>query len=289
MLTIRIAAVAHCVMMLCPAAAAELKTPEPVPGAVQYTIRSEKLGESRKVLVYLPDTYSGETAHSTRYPALYLLDGHAYFDATVGIVHHLGSPNAAVQRIPDHIVVAIVNTKRPRDMTPTKMAEGPYSVGSGGAAAFRDFLRTELLPAVDATFRTSTQRVLVGHSLAGLFVIDTFTEQPDMFDAYIAVDPSAWWDDNLPARKLATAHIDSTRPLFIAQARADDPNDSHTVGIARLLSELGKTKKRVRTCYHYFADETHFSVPLQGIYRGLLFVYADDKSQECPSSGMPGG
>ena len=139
------------------ASSAELTSPEPIPGATRYTIRSEKLDESRTVLVGLPDTYDSDTARGARYPVLYLLDGRAYFDLTAGIVHHLGSPEAAVQAIPDHIIVAVRNTERSRDMTPTSVAQGLYSKGSGGAANFRRFPGSELIPASSHLSRTAVR------------------------------------------------------------------------------------------------------------------------------------
>jgi enterochelin esterase-like enzyme len=91
---------------------AELEDAKQGASATQFTIRSEILKEGRVVLVYLPDTYASEPARQKRYPVLYLLDGRAYFEVTTGIAHHLGSWNAAVQWIPDLIVVAIQNTNK---------------------------------------------------------------------------------------------------------------------------------------------------------------------------------
>jgi len=274
---------------------AELVDAKQIASATQFTIRSELLNEERVIFVYVPDTYGWEAARQKRYPALYLLDGRAYFDVTIGITHHLGSWNAGVQRIPDLIIVAIQNTKRPRDMTPSHMAEGPYSSGSGGAAPFRSFIESELMPAVDKRFRTSGERILVGHSLAGLFVLDTFLEKPDLFDAYIASDPSLWWDDNLLARKLSARR--GTPPgksgrLFIAGANTPDStpgeHDAHKAGIAAFRAALETAKPPVPHAYHYFEDENHFSVPLQAIYRGLLFAYAGYKtSAPDPVSAVP--
>ncbi len=268
-----------------PALPAELAPAKQRTSTTQFTIRSEILNEERVVFVYVPDTYGLEAAQQKRYPVLYLLDGLAYFEVTTGIAHHLGSWNAAVQRIPDLIVVAIQNTKRPRDMTPSHMAEGPYSSGSGGAAAFRSFIESELMPAVDKQFRASGERILVGHSLAGLFVLDTFLERPNLFDAYIASDPSLWWDDELLTRKLLVRRGTPLRTpgrLFIARANTPDStpgeHDAHKAGITAFRAALETAKPPVEHSYRYFEDETHLSVPLQAIYRGLLFAYEGYKA-----------
>jgi predicted alpha/beta superfamily hydrolase len=255
--------------------------------AQHFRMHSRILNEDRDLLIYLPETYEAGQDPKRRFPVIYLLDGLAYFDATVGIVHHLSAANAAVQRIPESIIVAIKNTKRRRDMTPSHMTAGPYSEGSGGAASFRAFLEQELLPQVDTRFRTDKSAILIGHSLAGLFVLDTFVEQPRLFHAYIATDPSLWWDDNLLARKLAKLKppkAESRAKVFIAEANSaidekDEMNAAHRAGIAAFRKTLGSSQVLALDSYKYFEDETHLSVPLVAIYSGLLAVYSDYKRQ----------
>lgn len=272
---------------------ADLSNAEQVSSVTRFSVRSEVLNEDRVVLVYVPDTYEWGAMAKNRYPVLYLLDGRAYFELTIGITHHLGSYNAAVQRIPDLIVVAIQNTKRSRDMTPTRVAAGPYSSGSGGAKSFRAFLQSELIPAIDQKFRTSGARILVGHSLAGLFVLDTYLEEPKLFDAYIASDPSVWWDNNLLARKLAARRkppSGTTPRVFICQANTPDSvsgeHDAHKAGIAAFRSSMENEMPSASWRYRYFEDETHLSVPLQAIHRGLLFVYDGYNSPPPPTSAV---
>ena len=95
------------------------------------------------------------------------------------------------------VLVGVENTERRRDMTgPTENVEDKkIAVRVGGAAAFRKFLRSELMPAVNSRYRTTRERAIVGESLAGLFVVETFVLEPDLFDTYIAFDPSVWWND----------------------------------------------------------------------------------------------
>jgi uncharacterized protein len=268
----------------------ELKPGEEVVLAQQFSIHSEALSEDRDVLIYLPQSYGMAGNGERRYPVLYLLDGPAYFNATVGNVYHLGEPGAAVGRIPELIVVAIRNIRssnkatRNRDMTPSHMTSGLYSENSGGAASFRAFLESELIPQVDSHFRTQKQRLLVGHSLAGLFTLDTLVEKPQLFDAYIAIDPSASWDGNLLARKLkslAPRLSGSAVRVFIAEANSPymtaAEQETQKDGIRSFRSALKESGRPVHEEYRYFADETHLSVPLIGIYAGLLSVYSDYK------------
>lgn len=261
---------------------AELEFSETIVVATRFIIHSDILREDRSVLVYVPQTYPTEAAREQKYPVLYLLDGAAYFNATIGIIHHLGAPGAAVQRIPEHIVVAVSNTKRSRDMTPSHVTDGLYSDGSGGAAQFRKFLKDELVPTIDARYRSSGKRILVGHSLAGLFALDTFIEQRSLFDAYVATDPSLWWDNNLLVRKLASerrSESSSATRLFLAEANtpsyAPSDQERHKAAIAEFRVALEQSASRARSAYQYFENESHLSVPLVGIYRGLLSVYEE--------------
>jgi predicted alpha/beta superfamily hydrolase len=94
------------------------------------------------------------------------------------------------------IVVGIENTERRRDMTgPTEVAEDrKIAPRVGGSAAFRRFLRDELVPQVRQRYRVTDETAIIGESLAGLFIVETFFEDPDLFDTYIALSPSLWWN-----------------------------------------------------------------------------------------------
>lgn len=95
------------------------------------------------------------------------------------------------------VVVAILNTDRTRDLTPTHVLDGIYSryETSGGAENFTAFIGKELMPYIETHYPVAPYRTLIGHSFGGLFVINTLIHHTDMFSAYIAIDPSLWWDD----------------------------------------------------------------------------------------------
>ncbi len=156
-------------------------------------IRSSVLNEERELLISKP---AGYEAGSDRYPVLYLLDGEAHFRYASGIVQFL----AANDRIPKMLVVAIASVsiaRRTRDLTTPSSAEidKRFALGNGGADAFLSFIEGELIPFVDRTYRTRPYRVLVGHSLGGLFAIHSLTTKPKLFNAYIAIDPSLQWNN----------------------------------------------------------------------------------------------
>ena len=155
-------------------------------------IRSSVLKEERTLLISKPAGYEDG---ADRYPVLYVLDGETLFRSSSAIAEFL----AASERIPEMLVVAIASgsfQQRTRDLTPPSSAEidNRFSPGNGGADAFLSFVADELIPLVDKTYRTRPYRVLAGHSFGGLFAIHALTAKPNLFNAYIAIDPTLSWN-----------------------------------------------------------------------------------------------
>lgn len=172
-----------------------------VPPAKAFTMRSRVLGETRRMNVYVPPDY--EQA-SLRHPVLYMPDGGLEED----FPHISAAIDAAIRdgAIRPFVVVGIENTERRRDLTgPTDVeADRKIAPRVGGSAAFRAFLRDELMPEIQRRLRTSGETAIVGESLAGLFVVETFLLEPGLFDAFIAMSPSLFWNDRELLRRAAS-------------------------------------------------------------------------------------
>jgi predicted alpha/beta superfamily hydrolase len=167
-----------------------------VDGAELLTIRSTVLGEERVFAVVTPTTYSRS---QERYPVLYLTDG----DAHLGHAQATAEFLARNDLMPEVILVGIPNTSRSRDLTPTPgtAEERAAFPGSGGGERFLDFIEHELVPAVDARYRTVPSRLYAGHSLGGLLGIHALLTRPGLFQAVVAASPSLAWDDALLLRE----------------------------------------------------------------------------------------
>ncbi len=159
----------------------------------RQTFHSTILGKDRTLLVHTPESY--ERGKDT-YPVLYLLDGDSNFLHTTGITTFQSNNLKG----PEMIVVGVANTgnSRDRDLTPTALPNRPRS---GGAARFLSFLKDEVRPLIEGRYRTAPYRILVGHSLGGLFAVHTLTSAPDSFNAYVAISPSLWWDEQRTLRQ----------------------------------------------------------------------------------------
>jgi len=202
----------------------------PMPAHASFTIDSVRLGEVRHINVYTPPGY--DVAKDARYPVLYMPDGGMQED----FPHVATDVDTAIRagQMRPMIVVGIENTERRRDMTgPTGVdSDRKIAVHVGGSAAFRAFIADELMPQVRERYRTSGKTAIVGESLAGLFVVETFFLQPKLFDTYIALSPSLWWN-NMALAHSAAARLKAwpglTRTLYFATAGDDDIGDAGEV------------------------------------------------------------
>jgi len=187
-----------------------------------FTIQSAVLAETRRINVYVPPLY-GE-APDARRPVLYMPDGGMAEDLlhVAGLVQ-VSVGNGTMRPV---VLVGIENTERRRDLSgPTENAEDrKIAPRVGGSAAFRSFIRKELMPVITSRYRTTPETAIVGESLAGLFVVETLLLEPDLFTTYIAFDPSLWWNDGALVKGAAArlkAGAASTRTLYFACSSED--------------------------------------------------------------------
>lgn len=232
-----------------------------VPAHDSLTLQSRSLGEARPINVWTPPAY--RTSSEGRFPVLYMPDGGVQEDFP-HVVHTVDSliTSGAIRPV---IVVGIPNTARRRDLTgPTRVAaDSAIAPQVGGSAAFRRFIRDELMPAIDARYRTTEERAIIGESLAGLFIVETFLTESKLFTHYVALDPSLQWNDgalvNTAADQLA-ALAATPRTLYFATS-----SEGETTAGARLAALLNAaTPPGLRWRYAPRADLRHST-----IFRGL--------------------
>ena len=158
---------------------------------------SKKLNETRHFFVHLPSNYYNTWFQPAKYPVIYVLDGGDHFTYLSGIVDYLSMSG----KIPPMIIVGIRNTNRTRDLTPTNSTklwngvEKDWFKSSGGNDAFLSYIKDELIPLIDSKYRTNGYKVFIGHSFGGITTINALIKMPNVFNSYISVDPSMWWDD----------------------------------------------------------------------------------------------
>ncbi|MBF4465434.1 alpha/beta hydrolase-fold protein [Flavobacterium sp. LC2016-12] len=259
------------------------------------SISSKVLNEERKIWVHLPRSAQNTGFAKQKYPVVYLLDGDAHFSSVVGMIEELSEINGNTI-CPEMIVVGITNTNRNRDLTPTHSSVDPpfvtkgLSEQSGGGEKFAEFIEKELIPYIDSKYPTAPYRTLIGHSFGGLTVMNILTNHTHLFNSYIAIDPSMWWDHQKflaeTEKKLSSKKL-SNISLFMAAANTMDDNmnivkvrrdttafTKHIRSILDLNDFLNKNKKSgLNYEYEYYNNDNHGSVPLIATYDGLRFIF----------------
>lgn len=252
-------------------AAAQPTTGTSIESGRSYQIVSSRLGETRTYDVSLPSDYS---TSKERYPLMVVLDGESLREPAAAIARFY----AASSMIPRTIVVGVRNAHRSRDMTPAASAgyTPPPEVGaSGGADAFLGFLADELIPQLEQRYRTAPMRVLIGHSLSGLFVMHAIAKRPALFTGYIVMEPSIWWNDGKEyrdARAALRSPAAGHARVMLVNTPSSGLDTTHWGGTIPMVRHLETTA------------ETHTSMPPAGLLLALRTMFEDFR----PSAWRPG-
>lgn len=258
---------------------------EPIVAGHSFTMHSSILKEEREIAIQLPKNYNNSDFESGNYPVLYVLDGDFNFQY-VAAIERFGT-KFLYRPFPEMIVVGIKNTDRTRDFTPSNtVVEGKNGekrfVTSGGADNFIKFLEEELQPHINSKYRTNGYNVLLGHSFGGLFSIYALLERPGLFQSYIVIDPSLWWDN----KRVYTRAVNEWKTkdfrgksLFVALAHEspDDAKDrlQHGSTIREfcqlvLDSDYGSN---LRSDWKYYPEHDHGLVPVPATMDALRFLF----------------
>ena len=248
------------------------------------TIDSKILGEKRPIAIILPENYS-KTKDS--FDVFYATDGEWTTKIAASFAEFL-----SIQFIPQNIIVTIPNSKtgeqghRERDFLPTRV---PYFNESGGADKFLSFFSDELIPYINAKYRTSRTNNMYGSSFGGVFSMYTFLKKPELFKSYMLADPAFQYDDRVMVRM-----ADSLLPKLSVK----NTNFLMTGRAGKALKEMGiaamdslfrkKSPAGLRYKMNVYDDETHNSMIFRTIYDGLKYAYSGYSSDPLviyPSKG----
>lgn len=235
------------------------------------TIESKILNEHRDLNIYLPPSYSTDSLKS--YPVIYLLDGSLDEDFIhiAGIVQ-FGS-FSWINMIPQSIIVGIGNVDRKRDFTypSTNELDKKDLPTSGKSANFIQFIQNELQPFIDSTLRTNDSKTIIGQSLGGLLATEILFKQPDLFDNYIIVSPSLWWDyENLLDFEPSTSK--SEKSIFIAVGKEGEVMERTAKELYEKLN--GLKADNTKLYFEFLEDKTHGDALHIAVYNAFEKIFA---------------
>jgi len=252
----------------------------------EHTLTSESLAGERTVSVQLPASYAAYA--ETRFPVLYLLDGDANLSHAGPVVDFLAENG----KIPEMIIVAIhTGATRQQDFMPSGAGQDGAQTG---AAAFLAFMEGELMPFVDAEYRTAPLRLVSGHSLGGLFTTWAMASGSDLAAGWLAQSPylvppvgqsvldavSAM--DLSPGAGSASAGDET---FYYANLGAEPDISANFDALEEQLS--GADASRLTWNLERMPSEGHMSTRLIGLYDGLSGYFEDFWSM--PSAALVEG
>lgn len=244
------------------------------------TIHSKILGEDRILNVYLPDGYN--QPDSARYPVIFLLDGSADED----FIHIVGLAQFCsfqwVNQLPKSIVVGIANVDRRRDFTFPSSIQSDKSANptSGHSKEFIRFLESELLPHIENKYRITSSRTLIGESLGGLLATEILLRNSGLFNKYIIVSPSLWWDNGsiLSLKsEIYTASFNRQTDIYIGVGKegiTPAPTPRVMEVDANLLADkLAAGKNKFLTVkFDYLPEENHGTIMHQAVLNAFRML-----------------
>ncbi|TNE53819.1 MAG: alpha/beta hydrolase [Bacteroidetes bacterium] len=239
-------------------------------------IESEILKEERTLNIYLPASYIEDSTKN--YPVIYLLDGSRDED----FIHVSGLVQFCsfswINILPETIVVGIGNVDRQRDFTyPSRNKEDQKELPSSGKSAdFIRFIQEELQTFVESNFRTQKRKTLIGQSLGGLLATEILFKNPNLFDNYLIVSPSLWWD-NEALLKQVPREYQSKKSIYIAVGK-EGPVMERT---ARELYDQLKLKKGQNTelFFEFLENKSHGDALHETVYHGFEKIFSESKEK----------
>jgi len=222
---------------------------DPIPEYETFKIQSKKVGEERIINVWTPPNYKNDMDSLA---VMYMADGGIKEDFP-----HIANTLAKLlkeKKIKPLILVGIENTERRRDLTGFTEIEKDKEIAAvvGGSEKFRAFINDELFPEINKRYRTTNEKSIIGESASGLFVMETFFLTPQMFDHYIAFDPSLWWNNHYLVRT-AKEHLSkfpsNEKRVWFAGSNAKDISP-FTKELANILKKENKANLKWK-----FSDE----------------------------------
>lgn len=249
--------------------------PKPfVLGEIQE-IQSKILAEKRLLNIYLPEGYN--VKDSLKYPVIYLLDGSADEDFIhiVGLVQF--NSFEWINQVPKSIVVGIVSVDRKRDFTfPTKIKEDLEKYPTTGHSdKFISFIETELQPFIQKKYKTNESKTLIGQSLGGLLSTEILFKKPALFNKYIIVSPSLWWDNGSLLNQTVSDFENTEVYIGVGKEGLTPTQIPRVMEVdANLLSEKIKNLKYsgVKVIFDYLPQENHATILHQAVFNAFRMM-----------------
>ncbi len=251
---------------------------------------SSDIGRTYQIFVTLPAGYSEKEA----YPVVYYLDAWWLSEIVRGayaLLHLSG-------KVEPLILVGISSTggkgdwhrQRNYDYTPSPYQKPESGIvfqagtvpmdatNTGGGQQFTTFLKEQLFLFVEGQYAVDTgNRGLIGHSFGGLFGMFVLGNSPSLFDHYLLISPSLWWNQSELLKDFdleSLRQTDSPNHLFLAIGEYEFgliKRPAQEVDARIQAAQIPESRYR----YWSYPYANHNSVVPRAVYDGLEWLYGE--------------
>lgn len=215
---------------------------------------SQILGNTRSLRIYLPPSYSENPFKS--YPVVYMHDGQNLFQAQTSAfgveweVDETADSLVVSGQMRETIFVGMDNAGASRIWEYTTTSDPSY--GGGGGEGYLDFIEQEVMPWVNANYRTQSgaeDTIIMGSSLGGLISFCGAWSRPDVFGTAVAMSSSFWWDGASTVTNIETYSGPWIDARFYVDIGANEGSVAQSQDMAAALLDLGY-QSTVNTWFH---------------------------------------
>ncbi len=236
----------------------------------KMTFYSDVLQENRQLNIYLPNGYHPDS--SKTYPIIYLLDGSMDED----FIHISGLVQFGsfswIDMLPETIVVGIANVDRKRDFTfPTSVASDKADFPTtGGSEKFIQFIENELKKQVELNYKSNGKSTLIGQSLGGLLASEILLTKPELFDRYVIVSPSLWWDNKSLLEKTPSG-LKNVKGIYISVGKEGRIMQRTAKALYKKIKKVKPDQTMIR--FKYFKAQNHGDALHLSVYDAFEHIF----------------
>jgi len=251
------------------------------------------------LFIRVPNDYKN---NKKSYPTLFLLDPEYLFSICHNIrkiyenyiIIGIGHKDLDFKELDDEARTRRNDINRTRDFLPWKLDKNLFKKdvakstveeivnASGNAQEFAEFINQRVIDLIDTKFRTTKDRVLVGHSFAGVFASFMLYCYPDNFSKYIIITPVLAKEyyvqkEMFDAFKKKPPSSKKIAYFSIGGEEKDDRMDDYTGTLKNNCLKIGESPD-ITSKVEVIDGEDHVSVVTPSIWRGLKFFDSENKN-----------
>ena len=228
---------------------------------------SEEIGGFRDIKIHLPKNYDKDSV--SNFPITVILNSEKLFDLYTGNAHFFSLNDSA----PEQITIGI-------DMKKTLFLDTGFTKESGelisSSKNFYRFIKNELIPYLEANYKTSPFITIVGEGISGNFITHFLKELTPIFNAYVCINPTFSIDINTQINSYSLKRyedLDNTFYFYLCKSPFNTPEKNTRINQLNTYFESLKVKNLHYAFDHFKDSPSNISIISEVFPRALTKIF----------------